>query len=480
MRDRDDFDILILDAEHRQTLASARSLGRAGLRVALGESLSLYDPALPLPSFRSRYCVRSVVLPSYSAGLLPYVNAILEFVREHPTRVLLPASDVSCTALIPCRRQLAELGTVLALPPDSALAVAFDKDRTLEVARELGIAHPKLIRVGDIEELSVAIAEFGFPFVLKPTVSWAEKAKSRVVPTEVVDKAEATEVAMRFFAAGSSVLAQPWVPGRRESVTLFIVGGEVLASCSHVEYRTSPPLGGASVLRESIAAPPDTYDAAVRLGTAIGVEGLCEVEFRRDAAGEPLLMEINPRLVGTIDNSIRSGVNFPLLIWQWATGEPVALMASQRAGVRSRWLHGDLRWLMDNLKRAGRPDSVSRGRAIWEFGAEFVRTRSYDYLDLRDIQPSIAASRYTVSVVKKSLRRAPQSLSRGAGNDEYRGSYYRGRPVWPVDFRSSPRARRGTPHRGHSDGFLARAQPGGNVPEVRAVRLGLCVPAAPL
>lgn len=417
MRDRDGFDILILDAEHRQTLASARSLGRAGLRVALGESLSLYDPARPLPSFCSRFCARSVSLPSYADGLEPYVNGIIEFVRAHPTRVVLPASDASCLALLPCRRQLAELGTVLALPPDSALEIAFDKDRTLRVARELGIAHPKLVRVGDIEELSVAIAELGFPFVLKPTISWAEKAKTRVVPTEVVDKDEAAEVAARFFAAGSSVLAQPWVPGRRESVTLFIADGKALACCTHVEHRTSPPIGGASVLRESIAAPPDTYDAAVRLATAIGIDGLCEVEFRRDAVGQPLLMEINARLVGTVDNSVRSGVNFPLLVWQWATGEPIAPVTGHRTGVRSRWLHGDLRWLMDNQKRAGRPDSVPRGRAIWDFATEFVRTRRYDYLDLRDIRPSVAAARHSVAVIRKSLRRVPRSLSRRARND---------------------------------------------------------------
>jgi FAD-dependent urate hydroxylase len=407
----EDYDIFILDAEHRQTLACARSLGRAGLRVALGESLSLHDPDLPLPSFRSRHCARSIVLPGYSAGPLPYAEAVLEFAREHPTRVILPASDVSCAALMPHRQRFAELGTVLAMPSDSALEIAFDKNRTLQVAREHGIAHPKLIRVGSMEELSVPIAEFGFPFVLKPTVSWAEQANARVVPVEVVDKGEAAEVAERFFAAGSSILAQPWVPGRRESLTLFIVGGEVLASCAHVEHRTTPPLGGASVLRESIAPPPDSYDAAVRLATAIGIEGLCEIEFRRDAAGLPLLMEINARLVGTIDNSIKSGVNFPLLIWQWATGEPVAPVAGYRAGVRSRWLHGDLRWLVANQGRAGRPDSVSRGMAIWEFTTEFFRTRHYDYLDLRDMRPVIAALGYTGSVIRKSLRQPSRSLS---------------------------------------------------------------------
>ena len=409
LRQQDRFDILILDAEHRQTLASARSLGRAGLRVALGESLTLYDPSLPLPAFCSRHCARAVVLPSYTDGPLPYVNAILAFVRDHPTRVVLPASDVSSDALKPYREHLAELGAVLALPADSAFEIAFDKHRTLEAARQLDIAHPKLIHVTSIEELSVAIAEFGFPFVPKPTMSWAGKTQARVVPVEVVDKAEAAEVTGRFFAAGSSVLAQPWLPGRREAVTLFIVGGEVLASATHVEHRTTPPLGGASVLRESITAPPDTYDAAVRLATAIGIEGLCEVEFRRDAAGRPLLMEINARLVGTIDNSIKSGVDFPMLIWKWATGEPVTRVTTYRPGIRSRWLHGDLRWLADNQKRAGRPDSVSRSMGIWTFVAEFARTRHYDYLDLHDMRPVMAELRHTASVVRKSLRDRKES-----------------------------------------------------------------------
>lgn len=402
---RDRYDVLILDAEHRQSLASARSLGRAGLRVALGESLTLCTPGLTLPSFSSRYCARAVFLPSYTDGPLPYVNAILSFVREYPTRVVVPASDVSCAALKAYRQVFAELGTVIALAPDSALEIALDKGRTLEVARRIGIACPQLISVGNIEDLSVAIAEFGFPFVLKPTVSWANKTQARVTPVEVVDKAEAAKVAERFFAHGSSVLAQPWLPGRREGVTLFIVGGEVVASCTHVEHRTVPPLGGASVVRESITAPPDAYHAAVRLAMAMGVEGLCTVEFRRDAAGRPLLMEVNARLGGTVDNSIRSGVNFPLLIWQWATGQPVARVPGYCPGLRSRWVHGDLRWLRDNFGRTGRPDSMPRGRGVWTFATEFIRTRHYDYFDLHDIRPAVAELRYTAAIIGKSMRR---------------------------------------------------------------------------
>ena len=398
------YDILILDAEHKQSLAAARSLGRAGLRVALGESLAQYRSHPPLPAFCSRYCARCLVLPSYADDPAAYAAAVVEFVRTHPTPVVLPAGDATCVSLMPYRQQLAELGSVLALPPDPALAIALDKDHTIEIARELGIACPRSVLIDSVEELSVAIDTFGFPFVIKPTVSWTAIRRNRVLPVEVIDKAEAVEVAERLLAGGAAVLAQQWAPGRREGVTLFIVGGEVLASCGHEEHRTTPALGGASVMRRSVQAPPDVYAAAVRLAVAIGIEGICEVEFRRDADGDPLLMEVNPRLPGTLDTSIRSGVDFPLLIWQLATGRAVDRVAGYRPGIRTRWLHGDLRWLRDNYSRAGRPDSMSRTQAIWTFVSEFARTHRYDHFDVRDVAPAIAEMRYTIAVILKSLR----------------------------------------------------------------------------
>src|SRR3954451_19824861 len=339
------YDILILDAEHKQSLAAARSLGRAGLRVAMGESLALYRESPPLPAFCSRYCARAVVLPSHADDLDAYVAAIFDFVREHPTSVILPAGDATCLALMPHRRQLAELGCMVAMPGNAALEIALDKSRTLALASELGIAYPRSVLIATVEQLSVAIADFGFPFVLKPTVSWTAQRRERVLPVEVIDKDEATEAARDLLAGGATVIAQQWLPGRREGVTLFIANGEFMASCGHVEHRTTPPLGGASVMRESIQTPPDVYDAAVRLALAIGIEGLCEVEFRRDAQGDPQLMEVNARMPGALDTAIRSGVDFPMLIWQLATGLPVSRVGKYRAGVRTRWLHGELRWL---------------------------------------------------------------------------------------------------------------------------------------
>ncbi len=399
-----DYDILILDAGVKQSLASARSLGRAGLRVALGESQSQYRSRPPLPAFQSRYCARAVILPDYTSDPAAYANAVIAFARDHHVRVVLPAADPSVAALAPYRGRLAELGCMLALAPPEALEIANDKDLTLKVASRLGIPYPKSVRIDSVEDLPSAAAELGFPIVLKPTVSWTGNSASRVIPVEVITDAEAVDATTRLLAAGSGVIAQQWACGRREGVSLFVVNGEVLASCGHVAHRTSPQLGGASVMRESIPVPDEILAASVRLARAIGLEGVCEVEFRRDVDGRPLLMEVNARLAGTLENAIRSGIDFPLMIWLWATRQPIAPAASCRTGVRTRWLHGDLRWLWENQDRRGRPDSVPVAKAVRTFLWEFVRTRRYDYFDRRDIMPALAEMRYTLAVVKSGLR----------------------------------------------------------------------------
>jgi predicted ATP-grasp superfamily ATP-dependent carboligase len=394
------FDILILDGSHKHSLTTARSLARAGLRVALGESVGQYRPHHEPPGFHSRYCARALVLPDYMTQPGEYVAAVLAFVREHRVRVVLPVGDANITLLAPRRGQFTKLGCMLAVASDAALEIANDKIRTLEVASKLDIAYPKSVQVTGVEDLRAAEAQFGYPFVLKPTVSWTGASANRAVPLEVINEAEATEALTRFLGTGCEVLAQQLATGRREGVSLFIVNGELVAYCGCAALRTTPPLGGVSAMRESIPVPPELLDAAVSLATAIGVEGPSEVEFRRDASGRPLLMEINARLAGTLENAIHSGVDFPLMIWQWGIGQTIEPVKSYRTGVRTRWLAGDLRWLWDGVMQAGRPDSVSPAHGLWTFTSEFFRTRHYDFVDRRDMRPALAEIWDTAAIIR--------------------------------------------------------------------------------
>jgi predicted ATP-grasp superfamily ATP-dependent carboligase len=395
------YDILILDAGWRIATTITRSLGRAGVRVALAESTTQYSAAHRPPAFSSRYCARAVDLPDYLTDPAPFIDAILAFVREHSVRVVLPTADSSIVLLAPHRERFAELGCKVVAAPDAALEIANDKTRTLEVADKLGIPYPKSVPVSSVEDVRTAEAQFGYPFVVKPTMSWTSQGAERVAPVEAMNEAEAMKAVDRFLATGCEVIVQQLATGRRESITLFIANGEMLAYCGCTAHRTTPPLGGVSAMRESIPVPKELLDMSVNLATAIGMEGPCEVEYRQDARGNSLLMEINPRLAGTLENAMHSGVNLPLMVWQWATGQPVQPVLSYRNGVRTRWLAGDMRWLWDSMTMQGRPDTTGRARSAWTFAWEFLRTSPshYDFLDMRDLRPAAASARDTWATI---------------------------------------------------------------------------------
>lgn len=401
----DNYDILILDAGWRTAVTSARSLGRAGLRVALGEAAGQYPEGHEPPSFHSRYCARSMTLPDYTTDPAAYLEAITAFVTEHRVRVLLPVGDASITMLAPQRKRFADVGCTLAVPSDAALEIANDKTRTLELADKLGIAYPRSVPVANAGDLRTAEEQFGYPFVVKPTVSWTGQAAERVAPTEVINEAEAVKATESYLATGCEVIAQQLASGDRISISLFVVDGQMLAYCGCTALRTTPPLGGVSVQRISIPVGKDLLDSAVNLVTAAGLEGACEVEYRCDAQGNPLLMEINPRLAGTLENAMHSGVNFPLMIWQWATGEAIEPVRSYPAGVRTRWLAGDLRWVWDSMMQSGRPDTLSPARSLWTFTSEFFRTRHYDLVDARDMRPALAEVRDTAGIIRKQWQK---------------------------------------------------------------------------
>ena len=400
-------DVAVLDAHQRQSLVCVRSLGRAGLRVGA------FDVAPRAPAFSSRWCAVNRVLPDYSYDPDAFVDGLVRLLDEYTPEVLIPAHDGSIEALRR-RRDEVEARTTLALATEEALETAIDKKRTLALARELGIPVPRTITLDDPSDLRAAVGEVGFPAVIKPERSWVQGADGgdRVTSALVVSFAEAERALQRALASGASVVVQQWVGGAREAVWLVYSEGRVCAEFAQVAHRMVPLLGGASVVRESVPLASDIRDAAYRLVTAAGLEGYSEVEFRRDAHGQAVLMEINPRLSASIELAVRAGIDFPRLIFASAACLPIAPIRTYRSGVRMRWLGGDIIWLRQTLRDQGRPDVMPAGRALATFARDCFRPTAYDYVSVSDILPAFVATAGFVAWASSRVRAPRQRTTR--------------------------------------------------------------------
>ncbi len=385
---------LIADASQRQALVAIRELGRAGMTVGALDS----DPHAP--GLASRWCSVGGVLPDFVQSQDEYVDGLLRFCAEHAPESLILAHDGSIEA-VRRRRADVEHAVGLALAPERALAVAIDKTRTLAAAEALGLRTPRGCHVIELDQVAAAIDEVGLPAVVKPTQSWAQSAAvamqgavraRRLHAVAVSTRADALAAAEAVLREGVEVVLQEWLSGDREAVSFIYAHGRMWARFAQRADRTFPPLGGNSVLRESVPLPEDLTPGAERLVAELGLEGYSEVEFRRDAHGRAALMEINPRLSASVEIAVRAGVPFPELLHTWASGGSLQAVSGYRAGLRMRWLGGDLLWLRDLFTHPKGPDMPSRGRALGIVAADFARPLSYDYLDWRDPRPVLAAA----------------------------------------------------------------------------------------
>jgi predicted ATP-grasp superfamily ATP-dependent carboligase len=386
-------DALVLDARLRQSLVTMRSLGHRGLHVAGLEVANNIETSASVPAFWSRWCEQQFRAPSFELGAQPFLTYLDNVIRRTGASVLITSSDGTLEVMRQARHEI-EGRARLALAKEPALRIATNKVRTLEIARRLGIRIPQGVPVGSASEVPAALREIGLPAVVKPVESWVwgEQQAARLTCKLVTTPGEARRAVEELTKLGGSTIVQQFLSGRREAVSFLYAGGEVHARFAQWAKRTQPPLGGTSVLRQSIAVPPDIGDQAERLVREIELEGYSEVEFRRDQDGRPYLMEINPRLSASVEVAVRAGVDFPLLLYQWAKGDRIDRVTGYRVGGWMRDLRGDIQTTIQSFLERGRPGVAAPGRAVFDFLSSFCIFSGYDQFDWGDPLPAWAAT----------------------------------------------------------------------------------------
>lgn len=378
--------ILVTDGETRAALACVRSLAQRDCEVHV--AISQRD----CPAAASRYAsgVHEVADPARQPER--WAQRLVELARELQCDLVLPLTEVS-------------LGNIFAFGVTDSLAVAcpdaeaylavVDKSALLERASGLDIDVPRSVCIDDLRELDKLPDDLAYPVVLKSRQSrrfvdgqWLEGGVATVRSAEQLESARLDTA----FAGGT--LIQEFVPGHGEAVFLLCDRGVPRAEFAHRRLREKPPTGGQSVLRESIQPDPVLLDASRRLLGGLDWHGAAMVEFRRAPDGRAVLMEVNPRLWGSLQLAIDSGVDFPGLLVDLHLGRDVAA-SDPRIGVRTRWLLGDLDHLLICLRRREVRRGLGRSAAsvIWQFLRSFADGTRHEIWRRGDLGPFAAELR---------------------------------------------------------------------------------------
>jgi len=165
-------------------------------------------------------------------------------------------------------------------------------------------------------------------------------------------------------------------PGEALGVSLLFNGNaEPRALFVHKRLREYPLRGGPSTLRESVVRPT-VAELGTRLLRALNWYGVAMVEFKVDPRdGVPKLMEVNPKLWGSLSLAIASGVDFPALLYRLAIEGDIEPVFDYRVGVRCRFLLGDVLHFLAN------PDRFRLQPSFFRFGDAATHGDIWDWRD---------------------------------------------------------------------------------------------------
>ncbi|HQU13459.1 MAG TPA: ATP-grasp domain-containing protein, partial [Thermodesulfobacteriota bacterium] len=335
--------VLLLDGLWNKTVAAARSLGKRGYRVSVGER-TRFAPAL-----FSKYCSRRFLHPSPATSPDAFLDALEKELRVGGYDVLL-AMELGTQVLVARNRpRLEGMARFPFASADLAIRVQ-DKGELASFASAHGVECPATFRPKGPGDVHAMASRLPYPLLVKPRLSSGGRGIVRVETPSQLRKEYP-----KVHAVHPSPILQECLPPGGEALGVGVLmnfSSEPRATFAYRRLREYPVGGGPSTLRESVR-DETLCRMTERLLSALGWTGVAMAEFKVDPRdGRPKLLEVNPRFWGSLHHAILSGVDFPHLLCRMAIDGDIPPLEKYGVGVRSRSLiHGDLMHFVRNPRR---------------------------------------------------------------------------------------------------------------------------------
>ncbi len=336
---------LITSANSIKALIAVRSLGKKTISVSTADSTKS-----ALSSF-SKYSQDFFQYHPPSKNESVFISCLQNILKKNDFDVLFPVHSED-TYVIAKYRSCFETYVKVPLHDYPTLANVNNKGYLMSVADHLGVPIPKTYYVETLEDLKNLSEIIEYPAVIKLRESSSSIGLSFVKSSDdLVSKYKKT---IEDFNLSSSnyPLIQEYIEGDGYGVSLLFNQGDPRAMFTHKRIREYPMSGGPSSCRVSIRMP-EMERIAINLLKYFNWHGVAMVEFKLTKDKKPVLMEINPRFWGSMNQAILAGVDFPHLLYTMAVEGDVKPVFNYRIGIESRNAFIDSVALFKMLRKTG-------------------------------------------------------------------------------------------------------------------------------
>jgi carbamoyl-phosphate synthase large subunit len=272
-----------------------------------------------------------------------FIETLLSVCRQKNIHVVLPLVTRELMHFATHINDFEMAGTRISITAPASLEIAINKSRVYEFLQWRGIPVPDFRIVETVEQFSQALVELGYPdktVCFKPSLSNGSRG-FRII-TELVNEADllfnhkpanpfmrkADAVRILSSAAFPELLVSEFLPGPEYSVDCLCNHGVAVAIVPRLRKKM---INGISVEGEFVKEDA-IMEYCSRIIHELKLNGNIGIQVKQATSGAFLLLEINPRVQGTISAALGAGINLPLLAVKQALGIPF-----QPAALEIKW-----------------------------------------------------------------------------------------------------------------------------------------------
>ena len=280
-----------------------------------------------------------------------YVDALLSICLEEKIDVLIPGVSAELLPLSLRKAEFEAMGTKVSVSNPFSIDVCDSKYSLYDYMRGQGMQTPNFYPVHSVADLKVAAEKLGWPsrpFCVKATRSSGSRGVRIIDPSKSRFDILFGEKPNSFYISFEELvtilsekeempemMAMEFLPGMEYSVDVLADNGKIL----YMAGRESNVIQASIPMMATVKKNAEAFEITEQIVAALKLDGNVDLDFKMDADGRPVLMEINARLAATLAVFNAAGLNLLYLRVKQLLGEPLpACNAREGVMMKRRYL----------------------------------------------------------------------------------------------------------------------------------------------
>lgn len=282
-----------------------------------------------------RYMKQNIPFETIPVSIAPlFAETVLDLCRSKGINIIIPLVTRELIPFATHKNDFEKNGIRLPLSTLASLQIANNKSSLYEFLQWRDIPLPAFKVVETAEQFKEAVKELGYPgktICFKPSISNGSRG-FRIISEHMNEldllfnhKPSATYLslpdAVRILSSGKfpELLVSEFLPGEEYSVDCLANQGDAILVAPRLRKKM---INGISVEGEFVKNQ-QVISYCTLIIKELQLHGNIGIQIRRSSAGEPLILEINPRVQGSISTGLGAGINLPVLAVKQELGLPI-------------------------------------------------------------------------------------------------------------------------------------------------------------